>query len=244
MTAICPNGHEGADDEFCEVCGLAIDNASGNGSAIPSSTDPAESAGSGQSAGVDPAGAAPDDATCRSCGAPLDGRFCEACGADSLATAPNSGAHAGESAPTGPPPGTAEPGEWTVVVTADRAYFDQVKAAEGPDAGSVTFPPYCPDRYFPLRGQQVTIGRRSASRGIVPGIDLTGPPEDPGVSRLHAAFVAQPDGSWSIVDLDSANGTTVNSSPDLLRPNLPRPVADGDRVHVGAWTTIILKSPE
>jgi hypothetical protein len=130
---------------------------------------------------------------------------------------------------------------WTATVTADRAYYDSVMAVDGPDAAGIQFPPFCPDRHFPLQGKQISIGRQSRSRGISPDIDLLGPPEDPGVSHLHALLLAQPDGSWAIVDLDSANGTVVNTEPNALRPNTPRPLADGDSVYVGAWTRITLR---
>jgi pSer/pThr/pTyr-binding forkhead associated (FHA) protein len=129
-----------------------------------------------------------------------------------------------------------------VVVSADRKYYESVKADGGPDADSIMFPPYCPDRHFPLRGDQVSIGRRSATRGILPDIDLTGPPEDPGVSRLHALLVANADGTWAVVDINSANGTFLNYRKDNLKPNTPRPLVDGDRIHLGAWTTITLQA--
>jgi len=137
-------------------------------------------------------------------------------------------------APATPQPATA----WTATVTADRAYFDSVMAVDGPDASGIKFPPFCPDRNFPLQGKQISIGRQSRTRGIAPDIDLLGPPEDPGVSHLHALLIAQPDGSWSVVDLDSANGTMLNDDPKLLQANTPRPLADGDRVYLGAWTKI------
>jgi hypothetical protein len=127
---------------------------------------------------------------------------------------------------------------WRVVASADRAYYDRVRAAAEPDAEAVEFPAFCPQRRFDLTGDQVLVGRRSRSRGVEPGIDLTGPPEDAGVSHMHALFVAGPDGSWSIVDLDSANGTYVNESTDSLAANQPVRLAPGDRVHVGAWTTL------
>jgi pSer/pThr/pTyr-binding forkhead associated (FHA) protein len=130
---------------------------------------------------------------------------------------------------------------WTATVTADRTYYDSVMAVDGPDASGIAFPPYCPDRHFPLQGREITIGRGSRSRGIQPDIDLLGPPEDPGVSHLHALLISQPDGSWSIVDLDSANGTILNDEPNPLRPNTPRALADGDRVYIGAWTRITLR---
>jgi hypothetical protein len=169
----------------------------------------------------------PEDRTCAACGTPFTGRFCEECGHDSL------------SAAVAPPAPPQAPVAWHVVVTADRAYFDRVIAAGGPDADAVDFPPYCPERRFALRGAQVAIGRRSRSRGIFPEVDLIGPPEDPGVSASHALLVGGPSG-WSIVDLASTNGTTVNDEPDALRPHQPRPVAEGDRIHLGAWTTLTI----
>jgi hypothetical protein len=208
--------HSWGDDGFCEICGLAASSPS------PAPAEPV---------------AEPVSRSCPSCGAPLDDRFCEDCGADSLA------APAPQQQPVVPEQPAAVhsgPRMWSVVVSADRKYYDSVKADGGPDADSIMFPPYCPDRHFELHGEQVSIGRRSATRGIQPDIDLTGPPEDPGVSRLHALLVAEADGGWAIVDINSANGTTVNYRRDLLKPNTPRTLEDGDRIHIGAWTTITL----
>jgi serine/threonine protein kinase len=137
--------------------------------------------------------------------------------------------------PQAPP---AEAGRWTAVVTADRAYYDSVQAASSPDVASIGFPAYCAERRFPLSGTEVRIGRRSVSRGITPEIDLTGPPGDPGVSRLHAALIARSDGSWSVVDSGSPNGTLVNGSE--IQPGEPVPMRDGDHIHLGAWTMITI----
>jgi pSer/pThr/pTyr-binding forkhead associated (FHA) protein len=126
-------------------------------------------------------------------------------------------------------------------VSADRAYYNTVMAIGGPDAGSIVFPAFCPERFFPLHGNQITIGRRSSSRGINPDIDLTGPPEDPGVSHLHAVLILQPDGTLSIVDVGSSNGTTVNDDKSPLRANTPRALSTGDKIHLGAWTTITVR---
>ncbi len=227
----CPAGHDSTDDEFCDVCGREI-----------GGPPPADPVASGTAAPAAVPDAPPEGATCQACGAPLAGRFCEACGHDSL-TAPPAGATpaAAPAAPEAVPAERMPEGTtWTATVSADRTYFDQVMAAEGPDASGIAFPPFCPDRHFPLQGKQISIGRHSRSRGINPDIDLTGPPEDPGVSHLHALLVDGSDG-WAVVDLDSANGVTVNDDPDPLRPNTPRPLADGDRVYLGAWTRITLR---
>jgi pSer/pThr/pTyr-binding forkhead associated (FHA) protein len=98
------------------------------------------------------------------------------------------------------------------VVASDHDYFEDVVAAGGPDAASLTFPDYCPERRFRLAGPEMRIGRRSASQGLEPEIDLTGPPTDPGVSRMHAALIAEPDGSWTVLDPGSENGTLVNGT--------------------------------
>lgn len=142
--------------------------------------------------------------------------YCEVCGAPSAAPAPR----------------------WTVVVSASRAYFDSVQAIGGPGAASIVFPAAVPERRFELDGAQVRIGRRSASREVTPEIDLSGPPADPGISRLHAILHAQPDGSWAIVDPGSENGTVVNGSEIL--PGEQVQLSHSDSICIGAWTQITI----
>jgi FHA domain len=125
---------------------------------------------------------------------------------------------------------------WTAVVGADRAYYERVQAATGPEGSAVVFPSYYAERRFQLVGNQMRIGRRSVSRGLAPEIDLTGPPADPGISRLHAVLIATPDGNWAVLDPGSANGTLVNGSEIGVGDQVP--LHDGDRINLGAWTTI------
>ena len=108
------------------------------------------------------------------------------------------------------------------------------------DAAPIPMPAFVPPRRFAVTGTQALIGRRSRSRGIEPEIDLSGPPADPAVSHAHALLLADPDGSLAVVDLESSNGTYVNDETDPIEPNIPRQLTSGDRVYLGAWTTITL----
>jgi serine/threonine protein kinase len=133
-------------------------------------------------------------------------------------------------------------GTWTAVVAADREYYNSVWAADVPPEEIISFPEGTPERHFPLSGSELLIGRRSVSKGIHPEIDLTAPPGGPqtdtGVSRLHAKLVTGQDGSWSVIDLGTENGTLVNGreipSGTLIR------LRDGDRINLGMWTVITI----
>ncbi|MGW2261244.1 FHA domain-containing protein [Streptomyces sp. NPDC001780] len=138
-------------------------------------------------------------------------------------------------------PEPAAPAGWTAVIAPDREYFMAMMTRSGPEATGLNLPAYSPEQHLPLSGSQVTIGRRRHSTGESPDIDLSVPPEDPGVSHQHAILVHQPDGSWAVVDQNSTNGTTLNGGEDPIQPYVPIPLKDGDRVHVGAWTTITIR---
>jgi hypothetical protein len=156
---------------------------------------------------------------CPVCGAPRSGddRYCEGCGYDFL----------------GPPPA---PATWEAIVTADRAQFERLAVT------GVSFPAGYVERRFALADGENRIGR---SRGHpdekAPEIDLATAPVDPGISRLHAMVERRADGAIVVRDLGSTNGTTVNDDPAPIAPQTAIPVADGDRIRVGAWTTITLR---
>lgn len=231
----CPRGHASAATDYCDVCGRSM-------------TAPPVTSGSPATSVVTPppspqASADPDPGdACPLCGTARAGRFCEVDGYDFM-TATLMEAPASAPAPTPvvpeprPAPAVEEGPPTGVTVSADRAYYEVVRAAGGPDAGALVFPDFCPERQFPLRGSQVLVGRRSRSRGIHPDIDLTGPPEDPGISHAHALFLPQADG-WAVVDLGSANGTYVNDPAKPIPVRAPIPVRPGDRIYAGAWTVI------
>ena len=212
--ATCPAGHDSAHDDYCDECGA------------PLGGDPG------------PAPEAPAGQQCPACGGDLRdpvGRFCEACGHELARPVPS-----GDPAPSGGP--APVPAGWTALVRAERDWFDEVRARPDSAATSIEFPDHCPERRFELSGPRLVIGRRSRSRGTNPDIDLSGPPLDPGVSAMHAVLVESADGTWEVVDLDSTNGTHVGDASDPLPPHQPSPLRPGDRIKLGAWTTITVST--
>lgn len=151
------------------------------------------------------------------CGEPRVGRFCEACGHDFV---------------------RSDRGAWAVVVHTDRRRRGKHALVTGGWRTLLSAP--AAQRRFTLAGSRIVIGRQSRSRGIMPDIDLSGWRADPYVSHVHAYLVAQPNGTWSVVDRGSANGTTLNEATDRLAPEKEFPLRDGDRIHLGAWTTIVI----
>jgi hypothetical protein len=213
--ATCPNGHDSVSTDFCDVCGMRIGAPAAPAPAAAESPAPAP---------------APPGEPCPQCGTSKTGQFCEGCGYDFDTGAPP--------APDPVPAAPSGDAGWMAVVAADRPYFDSVIAAGGPDAAAVDFPAYCPERRFRLAGREMRIGRRSASRGLEPEIDLTGPPTDPGVSRLHAVLTAGADGGWAVLDPGSANGTQVNGRE--IPAGVAVPLHDGDRICIGGWTVLTI----
>jgi FHA domain len=223
---------------------------------------PSSPSGASASEATGPGGAVPmAGGQCSNCSSELDAgaRFCEVCGYDpatgSLPSAPvaqpimlpplppPASPTAGLDAPyqspvptsSSGPVGAAAPALLLAVVSADRAYYDSQQV------GEVQFPVGAPPRVIELPAVPVTIGRRSRSLGTDPALDLAIPPEDPAVSHTHASLLPGDDGTWSLVDHGSTNGTYLNESPEPLPANVPRTVRPGDRIYVGAWTRISLE---
>jgi hypothetical protein len=169
---------------------------------------------------------APEAKECPACEAPMSGRFCEACGHDSALPEP------------APPAKPAAAGVgWTVVVAADREFYQRVLARRGPD--TVPFPKYFPERRIRLDKDTTVIGRHHHDQGVEPEIDLGIHPVDRGVSTQHAVLRIRDSGP-TVTDLGSTNGTSLNDSDEFLPNGEETPLKDGDRIHVGAWTTITI----
>jgi FHA domain len=223
MSTTCPHGHLSETTDYCDHCGAPLENRLTAPPTGIESPAPAPSAAHNTEVEV------PPDTTpslpaepCPDCQTPRVGsdKFCEGCG-HNFATSESSAS-----------PRTA--GSWDALVEADREYFERAAAEE------IEFPSHCPPRRFVLDQAEIGVGRHSPTRGTRPQIDLSGAPEDPAISRLHAILLRQDDGSYAVMDPGSSNGTTLNDDPTPITPNTPLPLTDGDRIHLGAWTTITI----
>jgi hypothetical protein len=217
-TYTCPKGHESTEADFCDECGAKI----GGAGSVPVT----------QSSSPAPVAAPATGDPCPHCGTPRAGttRFCEDCGYDHT-----TGKVPTLAAPV-PAPASTPVGSWTATIRADRKYYED-NAIDG-----VEFPADPGERLITLPIPQVRIGRRSASKGTNPEIDLAD--TDPGTSHSHALLTLSVDGTWLVSDLGSTNGTYLNQEQRPLTAGETRPLKDGDEVHVGAWTTITLHAPQ
>jgi hypothetical protein len=225
VSLLCPDGHDSTTTDYCDVCGARLEDADeprpGTADDLGDDNDRNEDEDEDEPATdqiVDRA--APGDVEeCPICATPRSGslRFCENCGYDFL-TGGNAATRI----------------RWEAVVTADRAYYESL------DTGGVEFPSSYAPRRFPLDGDEILIGRRSAGRGIEPSIDLGGDPRDDAVSHRHAMLRLQADGTYAVVDLGSANGTFVDGSTEPIATDEEIRLRDGSRVHIGAWTMITI----
>ncbi|MFF2084080.1 FHA domain-containing protein [Nocardia sp. NPDC058176] len=248
---VCADGHTSQSTDYCDVCGSALATAPAPDPAAlrlcPSCATPT-SGRFCEVCGHDSALPAPPARTATDSVPPEDDeqarRFREdptlLRGGDA---APPHGAVPGLGGRGGtprsdPPPGTL----WVARVFADREFYTRVQARKGPDAERVAFPDFYPERRIVLRGNQFLIGKRSASQGIVPEIDLGIAPVDIGVSRAHAMIQVDPGGGLTITDLGSTNGTSVDGAEAPIAPQVAVALGEGSRIHVGGWTTIAIST--
>jgi len=258
----CPHGHASTWDDFCSVCGDAMD---GDATPAAPAVSPAASGG-----------------TCPNCGNPFGAEdvFCESCGYDfatgTLPEADPAPLVAPPAAPAAPAPqkkvtpeadtsaeSTDEPSEPTddqqgasaakptpvptsaqtpadlvAVVSCDRGYFDNIVGSAG-----LEYPdPEPQPTTIALTGAKILIGRLNQARGVYPEIDIDASTGDPAASTRHAMLRQVSDGAWTITDLDSTNGTMLDDTTSALSPGTEVPVTAGSVIFVGAFTKITLKA--
>lgn len=254
---ICPNGHESASTDWCDVCGEAMGPAPAASPTPAASGNPLDSLDLPSAPDGAPVPAAPVAAPvaeappsgaeesggqeCPNCHAisKPEALFCETCGYDfTTGSMPRRGPSAGEPVPAGGIPenvsATLDP-PWVAEIWIDPAWYaSQASPDPLPSAG--------PPVVIPLHHRSLLIGRTSTSRDIHPDIECGA---DNGVSRRHAELTT--DGTrWWIDDLQSSNGTYVGDAvggipTESIRPGAKREVDADDRIYVGSWTRIVLR---
>jgi hypothetical protein len=118
-------------------------------------------------------------------------------------------------------------------VLVDEARFRRL------DTDGMVFPAGRPAVRVALGPGGLSIGRRRDGEPP-PDLDLSGPLGDPAVSHHHATIEPDGVGGWRIVDNRSTNGTVVDGWGPLADGDVV-PLHDGSCVHVGAWTTIVVR---
>ncbi len=241
----------GPDDMFCENCGYDFITGS---LPVDASLAPAPS-----SAGVAPVPGPPPASGKPAAGSSSSGKPEAGSSGAELPVAPSvlnaegglnsDGADAGDKAEassgTANPESEAEAGgghglsgdvpRLTIVISVDREYFDAVV-----NDGEIDFPDPVPaDQELELAGSELHIGRTSDSRAIHPDIDVAAITGDQAVSSRHAVLRVANDGSYTIVDVGSTNGTFLDSvDSEAITHGVPIEVKPGQALYVGAWTKL------
>ena len=180
---------------------------------------------------------------CQSCGKEnLDrSQFCEECGARLSVAAHTSGQHR---VPSYVPPAVSNPGVRISNITSvgipplvEHSQAKKENSSNGPDSGKVSHARLTIERgdsintEFNLSAEESYIGRWDADNGIFPDVDLDAHDPDAKVSRRHARIIFR-NGTYTIEDLGSTNGTFINRGRRLL-PGNPQLLNEGDEIIVG-----------
>ena len=241
MELRCPKGHASTDPDYCSECGSKISGAPSAATPTPASSREAQATNSAGDA-------------CPVCATPrvAAARFCEVCrfdfenAAPSAVAAPVGEAPAGavptpaaresdqatvpaQSAQAPPPASEPVPQRWDAVIVVDPSLYTEPDPAQPCPVGQ-------PERIFPLYMDDNLVGRRDDRREIRPEIIVV----DPGVSHRHLSFRRRNDGGFSVFELGSANGTTLNET--WLEPGIETPLGDSDQLTLGCWTRITIRA--
>jgi hypothetical protein len=163
----------------------------------------------------------------------VSARFCEVCRYDFVAGQPGPAPRAADPAkPAAPPPAAAPPAasapltvECVLVIETDASLDDDPDPAH-------PCPTDQPPVSVPVDRPELLVGRRDDVRDVHPDISLN----DPGTSRRHAKFLRGVDGSLTLQDLASTNGSKLNGVEVVAGSRSPLRV--GDEVTLGRWTRI------
>lgn len=149
-----------------------------------------------------------------------------------------------EAQPTGESPAVAPatdgadvpmPTKLRFSINPDKGYFDAVVSE-----GELEYPEPPPTgTQIDVNGIEFHVGRTSQSRAIHPDLDIADLTGDPAVSSRHAVIRVAADGSLSVTDVGSTNGTFVGDvNSKAIKVGEVVPVDAATPIFVGAWTRL------
>ncbi|MFA6211699.1 MAG: FHA domain-containing protein [Candidatus Obscuribacterales bacterium] len=221
----CSAGHNSVDPDFCSECGNQL-------APLPGASSPAGAPA------ADPASAPPASSStsahedCPMCTEVRDGsaQFCGVCGYDFVNKTGGEVPQAAAPAPAAPAPNYAPPAVPTPTVAAPtslssaRIDVEVVVGKTGP-------------RKHSLFDNENLIGRPNNKVALSLVID-----GDEGISRRQMMVTRQADGTVTVRDLDSANGTKVehDGGTVTLAVGEERPIIVGDKIIIGEHTVVTI----
>jgi len=221
----CPAGHDSVDPDFCSECGNQLAPAPGSAPAAPAA-DPSSTAAPATST----SGA---HENCPMCTEVRDGsaQFCGVCGYDYVNKTGGEVPQAAAPAPAAPAPNYAPPAVPTSIPSSAPASLSSARIDLEVVVGK-TGP-----RKHSLFDNENLIGRPNNKVALSLVID-----GDEGISRRQMMITRQPDGSVTVRDLDSANGTKVEHDGGTVTVAVgeERPIVVGDKIIIGEHTVVTI----
>ncbi len=235
----CPNGHQSTESDFCSDCGAKIQGIAellllAKNAIVPSSPDiPTLTLTQKSTTAVE---------NCPACSTPHEvesGNFCEICGYNFVTKS------CGELPIAISQPSLKEVQEVQEVQEVEEQIKPpviawQILVAVDPSLASPQSP--APPANQPviiidLDKPAYLIGRNSQARAVYPEIALD---FDDAVSHRHALLSRQIDGTFTLRDIGSSNGTVFNRVE--LKPMMDVPLQDQDEFTLGHWTKITIQA--
>lgn len=220
----CPSGHDSTDNDFCSTCGteMAPSVSPGGASVVPTTV------AAPKSAAATTGGTGQNCPTCHTERDDLNARYCGVCAHDfETGRAGSIPTDLGQDVVV-PQATTAVPVGTAAAASTSGARLDLTARVNESAANA---PQGEPERKYNLIDEESLIGRASSSNGAAIGVV-----GDSAVSKRHAIITRHDDGSFTIRDAGSTNGTRLDGKD--LTAHVEYPLAVGAVIELGEWTLL------